>query len=409
MRILLILSVLIIGFSCQPSKTVDLNPPVYSYQDADTRWSSPENINGLKGEGGQLNNGAKGRPSVGLEPGESIDLLNIEATGVIRRMWFTVRDRSPEMLRSLRLDMYWDHSSKPAVSVPFGDFFSVGLGRTIVFQNEYFANPEGRSFNSFIPMPFKSAAKIVLTNESDSLSLNDNSIFFDIDYQLLPNWSDDMLYFHCYWSRDTATTLTEDFELLPQVSGTGRFLGVNVGVNANPLYEDTWWGEGEIKMYEDGDEEWPTLVGTGTEDYIGTAWGQGKFINRYTGCTIANDSMYQWAYYRFHVVDPIYFSEGIKVTHQQMGGAPHWKLNRIQNKGVPLIPVTILTEHLNHVYEPGEVLDLDDQDYPRSWTNFYRSDDYSATAYFYLSKPTNDLPDLQSLAMRLHNLKTSTK
>ena len=218
-----------------------------------------------------------------------------------------------------------------------------------------------------------------------------------------------MLYFHCYWSRDTATTLTEDFELLPQVSGTGRFLGVNVGVNANPLYEDTWWGEGEIKMYEDGDEEWPTLVGTRTEDYIGTAWGQGKFINRYTGCTIANDSMYQWAYYRFHVVDPIYFSEGIKVTHQQMGGAPHWKLNRIQNKGVPLIPVTILTEHLNHVYEPGEVLDLDDQDYPRSWTNFYRSDDYSATAYFYLSKPTNDLPDLQSLAMRLHNLKTSTK
>src|SRR5882724_5441946 len=109
---------------------------LYEYdKDATTKWSSPENQNGKKGAGGMENNGGKGRASAPLESGESISLLDIDGTGIINRIWLTVPDRSPEMLRSLKLEIFWDHETKPAVSVPLGDFFGVGLGRTTAFQN----------------------------------------------------------------------------------------------------------------------------------------------------------------------------------------------------------------------------------------------------------------------------------
>ncbi len=391
------------GCNNQPVKQQNAHPAPFEYTDnLQPRWSSPENINGAKGAGGKENNGAKGHPYDSIAAGGSKELLHIQSAGIINRIWITINDRSPQMLRSLVIQMYWNNETKPAVSVPFGDFFGVGLGRTTAFENALFANAEGRSFNSFIAMPFKTGARIVIVNESNKSLRN---IFFDVDYNLLTTWNDDYLYFHAYWHRDTATILSEDVALLPQVNGRGRFLGVNIGVNANPLYKKSWFGEGEVKIYLDGDTNLPTLNGTGTEDYIGTAWGQGKFINKFTGCTIASDSLPQWAFYRYHIPDPIYFSSACKVTIQQIGGDETVKVAGYQQAGAPLIPVSTDGAVFTKLYKKGAVTNLQDSTQPKGWTNFYRSDDVSATAYFYLDKASNNLPDLQPVAVRTWNLK----
>lgn len=371
---------------------------VYEFNNnAESRWSSPENLNGKKGQGGKENYGAKGHPSDSIAAHSSKALLDIQGTGVINRIWVTISDRSPQMLRSLKIEMFWDNEKKPAVSAPFGDFFGVGLGRTTDFQNAFFADPEARSFMCYIPMPFKKGAKIVVTNESN-IKLRD--IYFDVNYNLLTEWNNNNMYFHAFWHRDTATVLAQDFEILPAIKGKGRFLGVNMGVNANPRYGRSWFGEGEVKMYLDGDKDYPTINGTGTEDYIGTGWGQGRFINQYSGCTVASDTLLQWSFYRFHVPDPIYFKTGCRVTIQQVGGDSKEKVLSFQKAKAPLIPISIFDGKLHTYYKKGEVLQLDKTGLPDGWTNFYRSDDVSAVAYFYLDKPADELPALQPLAIR---------
>lgn len=371
----------------------------------ETHWSSPENLNGEKGMGGRANNGAKGFACDSIAAGHSYTLLDIQDQGIINRIWITIRDRSPEMLRSLKIEMFWDNETIPAVSVPFGDFFGIGLGKTTVFQNALFANAEGRSFSCFIPMPFRKAAKIVITNESDKKLL---FIFFDVDYSLTKTWNNDNMYFHAFWHRETATKLAKDFEILPKTNGKGRFLGSNIGVCADLRYKKTWFGEGEVKMYIDGDKEFPTLVGTGTEDYIGTGWGQGKFINNYSGCLVADDILNEWAFYRFHIPDPVFFRENIRVTIQQMGGAQFETVADNQKSGAPMIPVSTSGEHGSFYpfYKKDSVVILDPNAKFKGWTNFYRSDDVSATAYFYLDKPSSNLPKLQPVALRILNLRT---
>ncbi|MBA4145141.1 MAG: DUF2961 domain-containing protein [Azospira oryzae] len=385
----------------QQSADVPVRPlPIYHYDDnIQPRWSSQENLNGIKGSGGTANNGAKGYPYDSIKAGESKTLLHVTETGIINRIWITIDDRSPEMLRSLRIDMYWDNDSVPAVSVPFGDFFGIGLGKTTAFENTFFANPEGRSFNCFIPMPFRKAARIVVTNESKKQL---RKFFFDVDFQVMKQWNDSFMYFHSYWHRDTATALGHDFELLPLVKGKGRYLGVNIGINAHARYEKTWWGEGEVKMFLDGDKDLATLVGTGTEDYIGTGWGQGKFIQTYSGCPVADEDNRQWCYYRYHVVDPVFFQHDFRITLQQMGGGMKADVAKLQREKVPLIPVSIDGTYFKLLYEKKEITPLDDPSLPDGWTNFYRSDDVSATTYFYLDKTSSGLPALQPVAWRTH-------
>lgn len=118
-------------------------------------------------------------------------------------------------------------------------FLVWGLGRTATYHNIFFANPEGRSFQCFIQMPFKKSARIQVTNESGKRM---SHIFFDIIFERIAVWNPAYLYFYSYWNRDTATTLAKDFELLPPLKGKGRFLDVNIGVNTNPVYKETWWG-----------------------------------------------------------------------------------------------------------------------------------------------------------------------
>ena len=197
---------------------------MFEYTDnIEPRWVSFENINGEKGRGGMENNGAKGHACDSITAGSTKVLLNMNGPGIINRMWVTISDRSPAMLRSLVLNIYWDNEEKPAVSVPFGDFFGIGLGKTAVYENALFANPEGRSFNSFIQMPFKTAARVELVNESGT---DLPMVFYDIDLQLLKYWDEDFLYFHSYWHRDTATVLAQDFEIMPACKRQRKIPGI---------------------------------------------------------------------------------------------------------------------------------------------------------------------------------------
>ena len=387
--------------SQQPERQRSAYPDnIFTYTGAQTRWSSPENITAEKGKGAAANHGAKGHPYDSINSGASKVLLDVQGPAVINRIWITINDRSPEMLRLLKLEIYWDNETKPAVTAPLGDFFGVSLGRMATFENALFASPEGRSFLCYVPMPFRKAAKIVVTNESGKML---SHFFFDVNFQLLDHWDDRSMYFHAYWHRDTATTVGKDFELLPEVKGKGRLLGVNVGVNANPAYNNTWWGEGEVKMFLDGDKELPTLAGTGTEDYIGTAWSQGWFCNRYSGCLVDDWPKKQWSFYRFHIPDPVFFSQDCRVTLQQIGGDFKKNVLPIQQAGkAKLIPVSIGGNYAksNLLFSKDSIVQLDDPALPDGWTNFYRSDDVCATAYFYLATPSSNLPVLQPANIR---------
>jgi hypothetical protein len=359
--------------------------------DKQTRWYSFENPTAAKGEGGQENRGAKGHAFDTLPAGKTVTLMQDEGSGTIRRIWMTFDDRSQEMLRSLRLDMYWDSASRPAVSVPVGDFFGVALGRKVPFESVFFADPEGRSFNCFIPMPYRSGARITLTNESRK---DLRALFYDVNVTIEKH-DPQLFYFHAYWNRDPATTLGEDFEVLPRITGRGRFLGTNIGLVTPPVYDGTWWGEGEIKIYLDGDSEFPTLVGTGTEDYVGTAYGQGEYSHRYQGSPVVDDKAGEYAFYRYHVPDPVYFSDDIRVTIQQIGGAPKERVVEMMNANAELIPVSVAGEKFLKLLEKPVGLNS-----VVGWVNFYRRDDVSSTAYFYLDRPESGLPALAPVNQR---------
>jgi hypothetical protein len=366
-----------------------------------TRWSTFENLNGAPGAGGKENLTAKGHAFDMIDPKSSKTMLDIQGSGLINRIWLTVNERSPEMLRSLRIEMYWDNAPQPAVSAPLGDFFGIGLGRKTAFESELFSDPEGRSFNATIPMPFKTAARIVMINESSKPVM----LFFDINY-LLKKHEKPVLYFHAFWRRENKTKLGQDFVVLPTVKGKGRFIGMNVGVIADSSYGTSWWGEGEVKMFIDNDSKYPTIVGTGTEDYIGSGWGQGAYAQRYQGCPIADEKTRQWCFYRYHIPDPIYFYTQCRVTLQQIGGEARDFVRRIQKNGAVLKPVSVAaTDQFYKLFEMNPVPDLHDPSFPEGWTNYYREDDVSATAYFYLDSPVNNLGSIASLETRTAGLR----
>jgi hypothetical protein len=290
------------------------------------------------------------------------------------------------MLRGLRLDFFWDGATTPAVSAPFGDFFGIGLGRTAPFESALFANPEGRSFVCVVPMPFRSGMRLVITNETGTeLPM----LFYDVNYTVGDMHGPDTLYFHTHWRRESPTMLQQDYELLPLVTGRGRFLGVNIGVQADTeRYGRTWWGEGEVKFFLDGDTDLPTLCGTGTEDYIGTGWAQGQYAQAYQGCPVADRAALAYCFYRHHIPDPIWFHRSLRATIQQIGHCFGEGREWLKNHGQPvykagpgLVPIDFATEGENGFL-------------------FERQDDWSSCAYLYLDRPENNLPPLRAGAER---------
>lgn len=309
----------------------------------------------------------------------------------------------------MRIDMFWDDAEKPAVSAPIGDFFGAGLGVLTPFDSELFSSPEGRSFNMTVPMPFRTSAKVVVTNESPFYVL----FWYDINFITMRQLPDDAMYFHTFWNRQVQTVLGEAYEILPLVEGKGRYLGASIGVIGDEGYRGTWFGEGEVKAYLDGDREWPSLVGTGTEDYIGTGWGQGRYVGRYFGSLVSDSENDLYAFYRYHIVDPVYFHRECRVTIQQMGNCSVQKFLRMQAGGVPLRLVALLDAKgadILKIIEPRpDYLRVLDMNTPpevegKDGAYFYRSDDVSATAYFYLDRPQSNLPELPSVELRMKEM-----
>jgi hypothetical protein len=300
---------------------------------AQTRSISPENFTGEKGQGGMategtgaqaardLGQGWKISPSIVIEPGATVTLADITGGGAIQHIWMTTHTQH---WRELFLRMYWDDDASPAVQAPVGDFFANGWGKfSQVSSLPVAVNPNG-GFNSYWEMPFQQAARITIEN----LGAQPATLYFQVDYtltELPPNAA----YFHAYWRRSNPLPYMGVHTLLDGVSGTGHYVGTYIAWGVN---NSGWWGEGEIKFFLDGDREYPTICGTGTEDYFGGAWnfdvpeqGYTAFTTPFLGLSqiLVPDGQYQsqhrFGMYRWHIMDPIRFQSDLCVTIQALG------------------------------------------------------------------------------------------
>ena len=348
-----------------------------------TRWANAENPKGEKGAAAQERNGRKGKPCVShFMPGQTLVLAEAAGSGVVRHIWITTEKReNPQTLKGHRLECFWDGAEKPAVSVPLGDFFCFNSGKMSAMENEFFSSPEGRSFNCYIPMPFRMGMKITITNES---GMEEPQFFYQVDYTLGDDTAD-ALYFHAFYNREKNTVAKRDYVILPKLCGCGRYLGASFGMISNPLMRKSWWGEGEVKCYVDGDSAFPTLAGTGTEDYIGTGWGQGRYVNRWQGCPHADSAGMRYSFYRFHGPDPVYFDEDVFITIQQIGHAGNEAICDMLDHGL-----TIYKADGTKVARdcPAAIIERFD-------------DDWCSVAYFYYDKPESALPAIPAAAERI--------
>jgi len=242
-------------------------------------------------------------------------------------------------------------------------------------------------------MPFRTGARVVVENQSPQDAAD---FFYDINLTLGDALPADVGYLHAYFSRQNPTTPKKDFEILPRISGRGRYLGCNVGVRAlAPYKEPVWFGEGELKIYLDDDTEHPSLVGTGTEDFVGAAWGLGRFNHLFQGCLLTEKEHGAWGFYRYHVPDPIYFQRAIRVTLQQMSGAMVGALKQLPPASYPELTST----HLR--FDPRSYPPASDA---TQWENFEVPQDVCATAYWYQSLPSPKLAPMPAYAERLKDL-----
>lgn len=336
-------------------------------------WSiSPENFDGRKGGGGRATEGTgaacaaelgvgwKISPSVDVGGRETFDMAAIDEPATITHIWVTThRDN----WRSLVLRAYWDGSEEPAIEVPLGDFFASGWGQYAqVSSSMIAANPNG-GFNSYWPMPFAKSARLTVEN----LSPDTATIYYQVTYETGGDQRD-AGYLHSQFNRSNPLVHKETHPIVTNVQGHGHYVGTYLAWGVN---SPGWWGEGEIKFYLDGDagqdSGFPTICGTGTEDYFGGAWNFDVPGNGYTAYTtpylgmpqvIAPDGLYRsqqrFGMYRWHVPDPIHFAEDLTVDIQALGWRPH------------------------HLYRP-------------------LTDDIASTALFYLDRPATNRPDFPSI------------
>lgn len=302
---------------------------------AETRSISAENFTGEKGKGGMAVEGSNARaardlgrgwkvsPCITVPANTTVTLAEIEGPGAIQHIWNTVH---PDFWRRLVLRIYWDGESDPSIETPLGDFFCNGwCRRANVNSLPVSVNPAG-GFNSYWEMPFRRSARITLEN---TWSEPCHGYYYQVDYTLT-EVPEDAAYLHAQWRRSNPLPYKEDHVLLDGVKGWGQYVGTYLAWGLNSANQ--WWGEGEIKFFMDGDDEFPTICGTGTEDYFGGAWNfehprgeYGVFSTPFLGLpqVIIPDGLYEtqqrFGMYRWHVMDPIRFQQDLRVTIQALG------------------------------------------------------------------------------------------
>ncbi len=272
-----------------------------------------ENPTGAPGEGGKaaskLGVGRKGAPAITLNAGQEVQLCHVKGPGTIRHIWMTTSN-NPMNLRSLVIRAWWEDQAHPSIECPIGDFMGYAHGKVMPYFSAAHSLGRNAGMNIWLPMPFTKAAKITLTNEGKE----NVPLFYQIDYTIEDKHPSDVGRLHVLFARENPTTEKRDFELLPKRTGKGRYIGALIGIRN--LHPGQWWGEGEIKVYMDGDTEFPTIVGTGSEDYVGLSYGMQQTPYLYNGCNLNQDnfvSMYRW-----HLPDPIYWKKEARITIQQI-------------------------------------------------------------------------------------------
>jgi hypothetical protein len=312
---------------------------LYRTSDAKSRSISPENFTGEKGKGGMatlddkdirnkanasnaardLGQGWKVNPFIIIKPGETFTMAEIDGPGAIQHIWMTPTGNWKFSI----IRIYWDDETEPSVECPVGDFFAMGWNEYAPLNSLAVCVNPGSAFNCYWAMPFRKKCRITMENINDK---DDMRLYYQIDYTLT-EVPDDAAYFHAQYRRSNPNE-TSIYTILDNVKGKGHFVGVYMawGVNNNG-----WWGEGEIKFFMDGDTEFPTICGTGTEDYFCGSYnfdrdGQYKeFCTPYAGLhqvirpNGAYKSQQRFGLYRWHILDPIRFDKDLKVTIQDLG------------------------------------------------------------------------------------------
>jgi hypothetical protein len=304
---------------------------LWRLSDARTRSISPENFSGAPGQGGmategtganaarELGQGWKISPSVHIGHGETFVLAAIKGPGAIQSMWFTGR----QLNRDLILRIYWDDQAQPSVECPLKDFFAAGWGPFAQLSSVAVANNPNNGLNCFWEMPFRTSARLTLHNRGPETVV----CYYQINYTLT-DVADDAAYFHAQFRRTNPVPYKSDITVLDGVRGAGQFVGTYLAVGVTNA---GWWGEGEIKFFLDDDSDFPTICGTGTEDYFGGAYDwdvDGQYVTYTTPFVgmhqvLRPDGLYKsqtrFGMYRWHIPDPIRFQHTARVTLQALG------------------------------------------------------------------------------------------
>lgn len=313
---------------------------IFRLSDAKSRSISPENFNGEKGKGGMaekgtgasasrdLGKGWKVSPSVEIKAHTTFTIAEINGSGSIQHIWMTPTG----VWRNSIIRFYWDDETTPSVEAPVGDFFGMGWNQYAPLQSLAVCVNPGSAFNCYWPMPFRKKCRITMENiDNQSMML-----YYQVDY-ILTDVPTDAAYFHAQFRRVNPLPEKSVFVLLDNVQGRGQYVGTYL---AWGVHNNGWWGEGEIKFYMDGDGEYPTICGTGTEDYFCGSYdfdtrkknkagveevNYTEFNSPYSGLAqvIRGDGQYKvsqrFGLYRWHITDPIRFEKNLRVTIQALG------------------------------------------------------------------------------------------
>ena len=301
---------------------------------AKTRSISAENFTGEKGKGGMategrgagcardLGQGWKISPCVTILAGQTFVVADIEGPGAIQQIWMTPTGN----WRSSILRIYWDGQENPSVECPVGDFFASGWGEYAQLSSLAVCVNPGSAFNCYWEMPFRKKCLITMTNIDPEKEM---TLFYQVNYTLT-EVPDDCAYFHAQFRRVNPVPYKDVYTIVDQIEGQGQYVGTYMAWGVN---NTGWWGEGEIKFFMDGDGEFPTICGTGTEDYFCGSYNfenqktkqYQEFTTPYAGLhqVIRPNGLYasqtRFGMYRWHITDPVRFEKNLKVTIQALG------------------------------------------------------------------------------------------